>query len=221
MFLNKLEKVLENLIENKFIGKFGGEAHPLEIAKKLLKIMHSKKVISLNKVFVPNLYKIYLNSKDFKSYQVIKEELIKEWKDFLTSQASSRDYNFLTKLEIELYEDSGLEFGKCKIEGEFSKENQKIKAFLRVIRGINLGENFSLIKGENILGRGEENSIIIGDLKVSKRHAGIYWDEGFILEDLKSKNGTFLNAKKIEEKVKLKDKDKIALGDTILEFFML
>jgi len=49
------------------------------------------------------------------------------------------------------------------------------------------------------LGRGESNSIVINSPKVSRNHARIEWSDGrFIVRDLNSSNGTFVNAQRVE-----------------------
>lgn len=71
----------------------------------------------------------------------------------------------------------------------------------------------ALREGENILGRVEEAAAWIESASVSRRHARILVTEGKArLEDLGSKNGTFLNGRKITTAVALADADEIRLG---------
>ena len=63
------------------------------------------------------------------------------------------------------------------------------------------------------LGRGKDNEIIIKDPYISKKHLKIVEDEGnYYLEDLGSANGTYLNGDKIMDVVKLKNGDRIRVG---------
>jgi len=60
--------------------------------------------------------------------------------------------------------------------------------------------------GENLLGRDEDSIVWIDDALVSRRHARIVIDEtGAVLEDLNSRNGTFLRGKRIKAPTKLDD----------------
>lgn len=62
------------------------------------------------------------------------------------------------------------------------------------------------IQDELIIGRGEDCQIQIDDRQVSRHHARLRLVDGkIILEDLASKNGTFLGGKLIEESVPLTD----------------
>ncbi|MBA3075689.1 MAG: FHA domain-containing protein [Anaerolineae bacterium] len=64
------------------------------------------------------------------------------------------------------------------------------------------------IQDELIIGRGEDCQIQIDDRQVSRHHARISQVDGkMILEDLASKNGTFLSGNLISESVPLADAD--------------
>ena len=68
------------------------------------------------------------------------------------------------------------------------------------------------------IGRKPDNTIRIDNLAVSARHAKIdRIDSDYILTDLQSTNGTFVNEKKIISH-KLKDRDRIIIGKHVLLF---
>jgi len=72
--------------------------------------------------------------------------------------------------------------------------------------------SFPLNRDTYTLGRHRNNDIVITDPKVSSFHARIdRSSEGFVLVDLKSRNGSFVNGKKIETGV-LKTGDEVRLG---------
>ena len=72
--------------------------------------------------------------------------------------------------------------------------------------------SFPLARDAYTLGRHRNNDIVISDPKVSSFHARIDRSaEGFTLNDLKSRNGTFLNGKRIETGV-LTTGDEVRLG---------
>src|SRR5262245_1593226 len=72
--------------------------------------------------------------------------------------------------------------------------------------------SFPLARDAYTLGRHRNNDIVISDPKVSSFHARIDRSaEGFTLHDLKSRNGTFLNGKRIETGV-LTTGDEVRLG---------
>ena len=68
------------------------------------------------------------------------------------------------------------------------------------------------------IGRSKDNNIIIDNLAVSKNHARIRIEyDTFILEDLESTNGTFINNRKID-RCELNHGDRISIGKHTLVF---
>lgn len=87
---------------------------------------------------------------------------------------------------------------------------------LTSIKGFNKGEVYPLEDDEIIIGRGEENGIVLSIAEVSRQHAVLTRaEEGYMIKDLGSTNGTFVDKKKIGGKYLLKPGDTIMLGDAI------
>lgn len=70
------------------------------------------------------------------------------------------------------------------------------------------------------LGRTPDNSLMLADERVSRRHALIHPQgaEGCWLVDLGSRNGTYLNARRVSQPVRLRDGDHIQIGPFTLVF---
>src|SRR4029078_3693627 len=72
-------------------------------------------------------------------------------------------------------------------------------------------------KPEVTIGRVQGNDIILPKGNVSKRHSRIVLkDNRFIVVDLKSTNGTYVNGRKITARWVVKEGDKIYIGDFVL-----
>ncbi|MFB2920736.1 adenylate/guanylate cyclase domain-containing protein [Aerosakkonema funiforme] len=79
-------------------------------------------------------------------------------------------------------------------------------------------EMYELKFGENTIGREKGNSIVVTDPSLSRHHAKItVTDDTVIIEDLNSRNNTFINGTKIE-RYELKDEDLIHCGHVIFKF---
>jgi hypothetical protein len=80
----------------------------------------------------------------------------------------------------------------------------------------------ALKPGENLIGRLAEAVVWIDHASVSRRHARVVVrDDGALLEDLGSKNGTVLRNSKILSPVLLSDGDVIEIGPASLVFRVL
>ncbi len=93
---------------------------------------------------------------------------------------------------------------------------------LTVLLGLHAGQVFTLDRDETILGRGREAHVDIDDVGVSRRHARVVrTDAGrYLLEDLGSANGTFVNGRKVH-RVELASGDRVQAGPGLVLRFRL
>jgi DNA-binding winged helix-turn-helix (wHTH) protein len=76
-----------------------------------------------------------------------------------------------------------------------------------------------LAEGENILGRAPDAAVWIDALGVSRHHARIIVEGGdATVEDLGSKNGTYVGAERVTAPCRLSDGDQIRLGSVVITF---
>jgi len=81
------------------------------------------------------------------------------------------------------------------------------------------GQESVLQPGANVLGRHCEATVVIDDPRVSRCHAVIWVsDQGVIVEDAASRNGTFLHGERIDGPMSLEDGDELVLGGVVLTF---
>ena len=89
---------------------------------------------------------------------------------------------------------------------------------LEVVSGDNTGETFS-VKMTTRIGRERDNDVILVDLKSSRYHAEIKLDGSrWLVTDLNSANGTYLNGKAVTGPTPLKHSDRLAFGETEMLF---
>ena len=108
-----------------------------------------------------------------------------------------------------------------------NRAKRDLRPALVFLTGELLAVPIPLERDEVIIGRALEANIRLNDSQVSRKHARIstiYDAETnaatYVLVDLKSRNGTFLNGEKIVREV-LQHGDKITIGDYILRFELL
>jgi two-component system cell cycle response regulator len=94
------------------------------------------------------------------------------------------------------------------------------RACLTVLTGSASGQLHKVIKGELLIGRAPTAAIRLEDDGISRNHARVRSETGKAwVEDLESRNGTFVNGHKITAATELHDGDKIQVGrGTVLRF---
>jgi serine phosphatase RsbU (regulator of sigma subunit) len=97
-----------------------------------------------------------------------------------------------------------------------------VLATLQVLEGRDKGRQYDLAEDEIVLGRQPHCHIVLDDGMVGRRHARLVAaDDTYAVEDLGSRNGTYVNGKLVRGQVPLRDKDEIRTGHTLLLFRVL
>ena len=79
-------------------------------------------------------------------------------------------------------------------------------------------QEYPITKSPVMIGRENNNDIVIDNLSVSRYHVKIHKDEdSYVVEDLDSGNGSLLNDKKLTKET-LKDRDEISVGKHTIVF---
>ncbi|MFB0546931.1 MAG: FHA domain-containing protein [Anaerolineae bacterium] len=96
---------------------------------------------------------------------------------------------------------------------------QRPRATLTIRGGAQGGTTFALNKDMIYIGRQPGNDVVISDPEVSRHHARLIWDgTRFVIRDLESANGTFVNGARITSPCGLHDGDVISLGEQDLSY---
>ncbi len=91
-------------------------------------------------------------------------------------------------------------------------------ARLKIIQGPDSGSVFVVSSSPAIMGRGDENDVVISDLKASRKHLELMQSpKGWVIRDLGSANGLVHNGEVVRDGI-LKSGDVIQLGETMFEF---
>ena len=90
-------------------------------------------------------------------------------------------------------------------------------ASLITIQGPNEGQRFPLDGDSAIIGRQPDVGVFLESLAVSRQHARVVRQNGdFFLEDLHSSNGTYVNGRRITNRVPLSSRDSVQIGPYVL-----
>jgi two-component system, cell cycle response regulator len=97
------------------------------------------------------------------------------------------------------------------------------RPILTLLSGVNAGQLYAIERAETIIGRARDAGVRLEDVGVSRQHARITRTTAatFVIEDLHSTNGVYLNGKRIDRDA-LTPGDQVQIGsDVILRFGMI
>jgi hypothetical protein len=237
--LTRFEQFMESMVEDSVARFFRSPVQPAEIAKRLERAMESHQTISVRRVIVPNVYRVFLNPKDFAAFQPIRGEVEREMATYLGELASERNFTMLEHPQVTMAEDAAVPNRTIQVEaatadpnassggnsatqvlsatmaGPVAKQSQRAMLLLDTNQGPHVIPLESTLL---TLGRGLNNDIILEDTRVSRHHAQLrYKTRRFWVTDLNSTNGTYVNGERISE-VDLRHGDVVSLGGLELTF---
>ena len=124
-----------------------------------------------------------------------------------------RGQHFKTKEAITAY--AGFSVTEEDEEGtQILSDIPSMQAYLQLNK-----ETFYLKEELTLIGRDSKCDICLPYPEISSQHARISCTQGrYYIQDLKSKNGTFLNSKKVQRKMRLKDGMQVDFGNHSLIF---
>jgi pSer/pThr/pTyr-binding forkhead associated (FHA) protein len=91
---------------------------------------------------------------------------------------------------------------------------------LTVEEGVHIGLRVTVDADDFVIGRGDECNLVLEDRAISRQHARIHHEGGvYYVEDLASKNGTWLNGEAVDQPCSLSDSDRIQLAMAVKIIF--
>src|SRR5881296_1936384 len=227
---------------------FGAKLQPVQIAKRVIRAMEAHQTISLSKTFVPNSYVVSLSPSDFAQFEQFRRSLEQDLSEAVLGAARDRNYTLLAYPTVEIERDEDLPPGDMRVscalvDASGDEVSSDPKALGAVESGhtmvldrekllrekprapkasveVTSGERSSVQLGPEplLLGRDQQNDVVLDDPRVSRKHAEIRLRLGrYTLYDLQSTNGTYVNGRRVAEVV-LNDGDRISVAGLDLIF---
>src|SRR3954466_7803037 len=93
-------------------------------------------------------------------------------------------------------------------------------AILEIVKGNSPGTRFELDGDRSVIGRSADCEVPLDVPAVSRRHAAILRERGsYYIEDLQSRNGTFLNDNRLTGRTPLGEGDRLLICDQEFRFY--
>ncbi len=93
-------------------------------------------------------------------------------------------------------------------------------AHLTIVQGGEIGKVYPLDGERWVMGRSPECDLVLDAAAVSRRHVILTKEEGlYFVQDLGSRNGTYINAHRVEDRGPLRNGDRMLICDILFEFY--
>ncbi len=146
----------------------------------------------------------------------IEDALVAELAEAAREYAREEGYHFMGPVNVELRVDNNLRSGRFGILSQLKQADAGTRSGTVVMPS---GDRISLVDDEHLIGRLADCTIVVSDGNTSRHHARISRSgSSFVIADLNSTNGTFVNGERLLADHRLADGDIITVGSVSLRF---
>jgi Protein of unknown function (DUF3662)/FHA domain len=215
MGLQRFERRLERLVEGGFGKAFRSGLQPVEIGRRLVRELDTRRTLGVRGTVVPNQFIVHLAEADLARFEGFHDALVSELTDTVRDSARESNYRFVGPVSVTLVADPRAGVGDLDVDAAIVEGMAGKNGALVLPDGsrIQLGEEPVRV------GRLPDCAIALSDSQVSRHHAEIHTSEhGFEVVDLGSLNGTTVNGAKVQGEHTLVDGDVINVGETAIRY---
>jgi hypothetical protein len=252
--LQQFEDFVERMVEGSITRLFRSPIQPVEIERRLVRVMETQPTISAGRTYVPNRYRVLLHPEDYKAVEPQRPLWEREITEFIIGICQERNYTLVSRPVVTITDSTetprrsihisatlqatateGLDAleqgpiqpttampivrpGATAAPGRSGGSATPPPLCLQVLNGHMAGAELLFTRPLITVGRELDNDVVIEDSRVSRHHAQLLYQHGrYILRDLGSTNGTFVNAQPIESMM-LASGDLLSLGGVEVQF---
>jgi len=232
--LVRFEEFVEDLLEGSLTQLMHSPVQPAEIAKRLERAMELGQRAAVGRILVPNRYAVFLHADDFAALALARAALEREMARYIVDRTRERGFALLTRPRVSMEVHPKVRRGRVQVEAELTGAEEKeedtseldwtpalatpqgegalLRAYLHFLDAAGRPCQVRLDHPQVNLGRARDSDVILDDSRVSRYHARIIQRYGqFVLQDLGSTHGTFVNGDPVQECV-LRSGDRLTLG---------
>jgi len=241
--LPDVEGLLERALELPVRRLFRVALQPVELTRAVVRAMEASKQVSARGIQVPNHYRIALHPQDFRAFASWRDTMERELADYLQQYALQRGWFCPGRPLVELIESADVPTARPRVEcstvdavpaapatllqpGSPVSPPSPIRpappAGLSASAWLQVADAppRPLDQPSVRLGRAPDNDVVVPDPGVSRYHARIdQVGNRFVLRDLASSNGTWVNGAPVAEHV-LGHGDTFVLGKVPVRFWL-
>lgn len=234
---SQFEERIRALVEGGFARLFAGRLQPREVALRLARAMEDNAELDHEgHLAAPNRYIVRLHPADHAALLAAQHNLSGAMAQHLIDLARESDLRLDAPPEVVLIPDGAIPLHGLAVLAEYVTTLRQATQMMAPVTpdegespdaGPDLPIAFLVVNGERYVpldrmminvGRRRDNTIVLDDPRVSRQHCQVRYRVGqFVLYDLGSRGGTFVNNQRISECV-LRSGDVISLAGVTVVF---
>jgi hypothetical protein len=117
-----IEQRLESLVEGFFAKIFRSGLQPVEVGRRILREMAENKTVSVNRVYVPNDFRVLIGSDDYGRFKQMEAGLQREFSELVIDSAKENRWNLMGMPKVEFVEDERIGKGEYKVEAALTAD---------------------------------------------------------------------------------------------------
>ena len=216
MGMQGLERCLERMVEGVF-RRSRNSIRPIELGRRLIREMDDHRTVDVKgQRIVPNDFVVLLSADDHAGFADIEDALRTELVEAVREYAREESYHFMGPVAVELRVDNTLKPGRFGIASQLKQAEPGKRPGTIVMPS---GDRIKLGEGRSLIGRLADCTVVVSDGNTSRHHAEIHRaGSGFVIADMGSTNGTFVNGERLAADHRLADGDIVTVGSVNLRF---
>ncbi len=117
-----IEQRLEGLVEGFFTKVFRSGLQPVEVGRRILREMANGKTVSVNRVYAPNEFRVWMSSDDYAKFSQMEAGLQREFSELVIEQAKQSRWNLMGIPRISFHEEESMGRGELKVEASLTAD---------------------------------------------------------------------------------------------------
>jgi hypothetical protein len=113
-----LERFLERLLERPAARLFRARLQPVQLQRRLERAMESRRVVSADRTYVPNRYRVLLHPADHATFDGYRVTLETDLAEALLRRARSRGYRLVARPEVYLLPSGSVSEGDIEVDAD-------------------------------------------------------------------------------------------------------
>gem|GEM_PF-121017 len=213
---SQFEERIQALIEGGFARLFAGRLQPREVALRLARAMEDNADLNdLGVLCAPNRYVVRLNPADHAALLAAQPDVAAALSRHLVTLAVESDLHLDAAPEVVLLPDPAIAPRGVGVQAAYTENTRQTTQMMPVQHTAHtpsppkLPQAYLVLDGSRYVpltrsvitvGRRRDNFIVLDDARVSRQHCQLRYRMGqFVLYDLGSKGGTFVNGERVTE----------------------